>query len=175
MKYIALALVAAIIVFVITGLPPAVVDDPSPVVVALAAAVAICALVLPGVSGSFLLLSLGLYEPTLQAVNERDLVYLGAFAVGAVIGLGSFVTLLTWLLNHRAAVTLAVLTGLMIGSLRALWPWQTDDRDLLTPTQEVGSAAVAILVGMAIVAVLLVLERRLGLSEEQESSHVEPS
>ena len=74
-----------------------------------------------------------------------------------------------------ALVTLAVLTGLMIGSLRALWPWQTDDRDLLAPTQEVGSAAVAILVGMAIVAVLLVLERRLGLSEEQESSHVEPS
>ena len=174
-KYIALALVAAIIVFVITGLPPAVVDDPSLVVVALAAAVAICALVLPGVSGSFLLLSLGLYEPTLQAVNERNLVYLGAFAVGAIIGLGSFVTLLTWLLNHRAAVTLAVLTGLMIGSLRALWPWQTDDRDLLAPTQDVGSAAVAILIGMAVVGVLLVVERRLGLSEEQESSYVEPS
>jgi len=174
-KYIVLALVAAIIVFVITGLPPAVVDDPSPVVVALAAAVAICALVLPGVSGSFLLLSLGLYEPTLQAVNERDLVYLGAFAVGAIVGLGSFVTLLTWLLNHRAAVTLAVLTGLMIGSLRALWPWQTDDRDLLAPTQDVGSAVVAMLIGMAVVAVLLVVERRLGLSEEQESSHVEPS
>ena len=174
-KYVAFTLIAAIIVFVITGLPPAVVDDPSPVVVALAAAVAICALVLPGVSGSFLLLSLGLYEPTLQAVNERDLVYLGAFAVGAIVGLGSFVTLLTWLLNHRAAVTLAVLTGLMIGSLRALWPWQTDDRDLLAPTQAVGSAVVAILIGMAVVAVLLVVERRLGLSEEQESSHVEPS
>ncbi len=174
-KYVAFTLIAAIIVFVITGLPPAVVDDPSPVVVALAAAVAICALVLPGVSGSFLLLSLGLYEPTLQAVNERDLVYLGAFAVGAIVGLGSFVTLLTWLLNHRAEVTLAVLTGLMIGSLRALWPWQTDDRDLLAPTQAVGSAVVAILIGMAVVAVLLVVERRLGLSEEQESSHVEPS
>ena len=174
-KHIVLAVVAAIIVFVITGLPPAVVDDPSPVVVALAAALAICALVLPGVSGSFLLLSLGLYEPTLQAVNERDLVYLGAFAVGAIVGLGSFVTLLTWLLNHRAAVTLAVLTGLMIGSLRALWPWQTDDRGLLAPTQAVGSAVVAILIGMALVAMLLLVERRLGLSEEQESSHVEPA
>jgi len=59
--------------------------------------------------------------------------------------------------------------------LRALWPWQTDDRDLLAPTQDVGSAAVAILIGMAVVAVLLVVERRLGLSEEEESSHVETS
>ena len=101
--------------------------------------------------------------------------YLGAFAVGAIVGLGSFVTLLTWLLNHRAAVTLAVLTGLMIGSLRALWPWQADDRDLLAPTQAVGSAVVAMLIGMAVVGVLLVVERRLGLSEEQESSYVEPS
>ena len=92
--------------------------------------------------------------------------------MGAIVGLGSFVTLLTWLLNHRAAVTLAVLTGLMIGSLRALWPWQTDDRELLAPTQAVGLAVVAILIGMAVVAVLLLVERRLGLSEEQESPRV---
>jgi len=137
-------------------------------VVALAAAVAICALVLPGVSGSFLLLSFGLYEPTLQAVNDRDLVYLGAFAIGAIIGLGSFVTLLKWLLAHRAAITLAILTGLMVGSLRALWPWESENRDLLAPTEAVGPALLMALAGVLVVVVLLVIERRLGMSEEQE-------
>jgi putative membrane protein len=137
-------------------------------VVALAAAVAICALVLPGVSGSFLLLSFGLYEPTLQAVNDRDLFYLGAFAIGAIIGLGSFVTLLKWLLAHRAAITLAILTGLMVGSLRALWPWESENRDLLAPTEAVGSALLMALAGVLVVVVLLVVERRLGMTEEQE-------
>jgi len=167
LSYVLAALAAAVALFFITGLPPAVIEDPSPVVVALAAAVAICALVLPGVSGSFLLLSFGLYEPTIEAVNDRDLVYLGAFAIGAIIGLGSFVTLLKWLLAHRAAITLAVLTGLMVGSLRALWPWESDDRDLLAPTEAVGSAAVMVLIGVLVVVVLLVVERRLGMSEEQ--------
>ena len=166
--YVLAALVAAVALFFITGLPPAVIENPSPVVVALAAAVAICALVLPGVSGSFLLLSFGLYEPTLQAVNDRDLVYLGAFAIGAIIGLGSFVTLLKWLLAHRAAITLAILTGLMAGSLRALWPWESENRDLLAPTEAVGAAFFMALAGVIVVIVLLVVERRLGLSEEQE-------
>ena len=166
--YVLAALVAAVALFFITGLPPAVIENPSPVVVALAAAVAICALVLPGVSGSFLLLSFGLYEPTLQAVNDRDLVYLGAFAIGAIIGLGSFVTLLKWLLVHRAAITLAILTGLMVGSLRALWPWESENRDLLAPTEAVGPALLMALAGVLVVVVLLVVERRLGLSEEQE-------
>jgi len=166
--YVLAALVAAVALFFITGLPPAVIEDPSPVVVALAAAVAICALVLPGVSGSFLLLSFGLYEPTLQAVNDRDLVYLGAFAIGAIIGLGSFVTLLKWLLAHRAAITLAILTGLMAGSLRALWPWESQHRDLLAPTEAVGPALLMALAGVLVVVVLLVVERRLGMTEEQE-------
>ena len=166
--YVFAALVAAVALFFITGLPPATIDNPSPFVVALAAAVAICALVLPGVSGSFLLLSFGLYETTLEAVNERDLVYLGAFAIGAVIGLGSFVTLLKWLLAHRAAITLAVLTGLMVGSLRALWPWESENRDLLAPTEAVGAALLMAGAGVLVVVVLLVIERRLGMSEEQE-------
>ena len=117
--YIVAAAIAAIVLFFLTGLPPATIADPNPIIVMLAAAVAICALVLPGVSGSFLLLSIGLYEPTLDAVNNRDIVYIGAFGLGAIIGLGAFVTLLKWLLAHRAGITLAVLTGLMVGSLRA--------------------------------------------------------
>jgi putative membrane protein len=166
-QYIIAAIVAAVLLFVVTGLPPAVIDNPNPIVVMIAAAVAICALVLPGVSGSFLLLSIGLYEPTLEAVNERNFVYLGAFAIGAVLGLGAFVTLLKWLLEHRAAITLAVLTGLMIGSLRALWPWQTDDRQLLAPDNLLLPALLIAAAGAAFVVVLLVIENRLGISEEQ--------
>ncbi len=171
--YFVAAAIAAVVLFFLTGLPPATVSEPSPVVVMLAAAVAICALVLPGVSGSFFLLSLGMYEPTLDAVNDRDLVYLAAFGIGAVIGLGAFVTLLKWLLVRRAGITLAVLTGLMVGSLRALWPWQDDDRNLLAPASDLPSAGLMVLVGMAVVVLLLLAERRLGMSEEQEDARRE--
>lgn len=166
--YLVAAGAAAIALFFLTGLPPGNVPDPNPIVVMLAAAVAICALVLPGVSGSFFLLSLGMYESTLDAVNERDFVYLGAFAVGAIIGLGAFVTLLKWLLVHRAGITLAVLTGLMLGSLRALWPWQDDDRNLLAPSENVGGAIAMAVIGVLVVVILLVVERKLGMTEEQE-------
>ena len=170
--YVMAALVAAVALFFITGLPPGSIDNPSPVVVMVAAAAAICALVLPGVSGSFLLLSIGLYEPTIQAVNDRNLLYIGAFALGALIGLGSFVTLLKWLLEHRAGITLAIVTGLMLGSLRALWPWQTDDRDLLAPDSLLLPAIAIAAAGAVFVVVLLVIERRLGISEEQADEPV---
>lgn len=173
-SYIVAALVAAVALFFVTGLPPATIDNPNPIIVMLAAAVAICALVLPGVSGSFLLLSIGLYEPTVQAVNDRDLVYLGAFAIGAIIGLGTFVTLLKWLLEHRAGITLAILTGLMLGSLRALWPWQTEDRELLTPDSLLLPALLIGALGAGFVVVLLLVERRLGISEEQTDERALP-
>ena len=124
--------------------------------------IAVCALVLPGVSGSFLLLAMGLYAPTLAAVNDRDLVYLGVFALGAVLGLGSFVPLLQWLLERRRRVTLAVMTGLMLGSLRALWPWQTEDGGVLAPVAEQLPLVIALVIaGAALVVALLVAESRL--------------
>jgi putative membrane protein len=162
-----IALLAAIAVFFLTGLPPATVTDPSILMVMGSAAIAICALVLPGVSGSFLLLSFGMYEPTIQAVNDRNMTYLAAFAIGAVIGLAIFVSILKWLLDHRAHITLVILTGLMIGSLRALWPWQTEDRDLLAPADDLGIIVMMGLAGVLIVLALLFIERRLGVSEEQ--------
>jgi putative membrane protein len=164
------AAIAAVIVFVLSGLPPTVQVDPSPLLIVFSAAVAICALVLPGVSGSFLLLSLGMYEPTIEAVNARDFGYIALFGLGAIVGLASFVSLLRWLLEHRAHITLVILTGLMIGSLRALWPWQTDERELLTPGADVGIVVVLMLLGIAIVVALLLVERRFGYTEEQEDA-----
>lgn len=154
------ATVAAVGAFLLTGIPPAAEQAPSMPVVFLAAAVAICALVLPGISGSFLLLTVGLYQPTLAALNDRDLGYIGVFILGAVFGLSVFVAGLQWLLEHRHRITLVVLTGLMAGSLRALWPWQDDDRTLLAPGDELGVVVALVLAGVAVVVALLLVERR---------------
>ncbi|MFY1635226.1 DUF368 domain-containing protein [Solwaraspora sp. WMMB335] len=150
---------AAVAAFVLTGLPSASID-PSPPVVLLAAAVAVCALVLPGVSGSFLLLTVGLYEPTIEAVNDRDFGYLAIFAAGMIIGLTLFVKLLQWLLEHHRRVTLAVMTGVILGSLRALWPWQTEDRGLLAPAGDAPMVVLLFLLGIAVVTAMVLVERR---------------
>jgi putative membrane protein len=164
------AAAAAVAAALLTGLPPGSVRDPALPLVALAAAVAVCALVLPGVSGSFLLLSVGLYETTIGAVNDRDLTYLGVFFLGAVSGLALFVRLLQHLLDHHHRVTLAVMTGLMAGSLRALWPWQTDERDLLAPTGDVGQVVALVVAGAAVVLVLVAVETRLARRPAPEPS-----
>ncbi|WP_374727461.1 DUF368 domain-containing protein [Haloactinomyces albus] len=162
------AVVMAAVAFVLTSLPPTSVS-PNPVVVALAAAVAVCALVLPGVSGSFFLLTLGLYEPTISALNDRDLGYIATFGLGAVIGLALFVKVLQWLLEHRRRMTLVVMTGVMAGCLRALWPWQGSDRTLLAPTENVPSSVLFFLLGVAVVAGLLLLERLTGRGHQTGS------
>lgn len=158
-REVVIALVALVVGVLLAGLRGAEVSDPSLWFVAAAASLAICALVLPGVSGSFVLLVLGVYAPTLVALNDRNFAYIGAFLAGAVVGLSAFVSLLKWLLEHRRAVTLAVMTGLMAGSLRALWPWQSDD-GLEAPGDHGGAAAWLFAVGLVLVAVLLMMERR---------------
>ena len=165
-----LIVIAAVAAVILTGLPPATVTDPPLITVFFAAAVAICALVLPGVSGSFLLLSFGLYEPTITAVNERNLAYLAVFALGAIFGLAIFVSVLRWLLDHHTRITMAIIVGLMIGSLRALWPWQDGDRGLLPPSSDIVSVLLLAVAGAAIVGVLLWIERRLHLTEAEAES-----
>jgi putative membrane protein len=143
--------------------------------VLLAAAVAVCALVLPGVSGSFLLVTVGMYAPTLAAVNDRDFTYLGVFIVGAILGLSVFVSGLQWLLKHRHRITLTVMTGLMVGSLRALWPWQTEKGELLAPAGDSASAVGLFVVGLVVVAALIagesVLVRRRRASGDDVLHH----
>lgn len=157
--YVAAAVIAAAAVFLLTGVPPTQLT-PTPAVIVLAAAVAVSALVLPGVSGSFMLLTIGLYEPTLSALNSRDLGYLAWFAAGLVIGLALFVKALQWLLEHRRYATLAVLTGVMAGAARALWPWQDADRHLLAPGDNLGSVTLLFVLGVAAVAGALLLAHR---------------
>ncbi len=152
--HVLVAAAAAVLAFFFSALPgSAAGGDPSLLRVFLTASVAICAMILPGVSGAFLLEVLGLYEPTLAAINARDLAYVAVFALGAVAGLGSFSLLLTRLLRTHHDVTMAALVGLMVGSLRALWPWQDEARTLEgPPALETGLAVAAVaLVGFLIV------------------------
>ncbi len=132
-RHVLLASVAAVVAFGLVGLPPRTLADPALWYVLLCASVAICAMILPGVSGAFLLLVFGIYESTLEAVNARDMAYVATFIGGAVLGLGAFAKLLTYLLHRVYDATMAVLVGLMAGSLRALWPYLADDRSLLLP------------------------------------------
>jgi putative membrane protein len=103
-----------------------------------------------------------MYAPTLAAVNDRDFGYLGTFVLGAILGLASFVSLLQWLLEHKLKMTMVVMTGLMIGSLRALWPWQLESGGLLAPESGFGLELLMFGLGSAIVFALVVLERRMG-------------
>lgn len=157
----ALAIAAAVLAFWLTGLSPPAGEGGSPPLwlVGLAAAVAVCALVLPGLSGSFLLLLFGLYVPSLEALNRLDFVYIGTFLLGAVVGLGVFVQILRWMLAHHRGVTLSLMTGLMAGSLRALWPWQGQDRELLAPSGQVAMTLGWFVLGVALVLLMLAVER----------------
>jgi putative membrane protein len=114
---------AAVATFVMLGSSPGVLTDPAPLVVAATGAVAVSAMLLPGVSGSFLLLLLGMYPLIIGAVADRDLAVLAVFGAGMLVGLAAFSTLLDWLLRRAHDAVLAVLIGLMLGSARVLWPW----------------------------------------------------
>ena len=145
----ALMVLAVIVAAVLVGLPPSEVTDPSLPLVFACAAVAICAMILPGVSGAFLLLVLGVYDATLHAVSSLDLPYIGVFVLGAALGLGIFSKLLSYLLHTHHDMTMAALVGLMAGSLRALWPWQTETRSLLAPPADTGEVVIVVALALA--------------------------
>ena len=90
----------------------------------LAGAIAICAMILPGISGSYLLVIMGKYAVIIEAVNDRNITTLAVFCAGIATGILSFVRLVSWMLNHHRHVTLIALTGVMAGALRTLWPWK---------------------------------------------------
>lgn len=161
LREVLLAAAGAVAAYLFTGQLQLSVEPSLPVVF-LAAAVAVCALVLPGVSGAFLLLAFGLYVPTSEAVRDLDLAYIGTFGLGAVVGLSLVVKGLQWLLVHRRRVTLAVMTGLIVGALRAMWPWQTEDHALVAPDSPVLPVAGLALLGAAVVAGVILLEHRFG-------------
>ena len=117
------AALVALVVFAGLGYQGAPIADPSTVMLLASGAVAVCAMVLPGISGSFLLLILGMYSAVIDMVNERLILDTAVFGIGAVVGLACFSSILAGLLQQRHDDVLAVMVGLMVGSLRVLWPW----------------------------------------------------
>jgi putative membrane protein len=137
-------------------------------------AIAICAMILPGISGSFLLVIMGMYTPLLAAVTERDVITLAVFMLGAVVGLALFSQVLHVALQRAHDLVLAVLIGLMAGSVRVLWPWPdgVDSTELAAPD---GDWLMAI--GLALVAfvvVMVVARYAQGLEAADEHPDVEP-
>ncbi|MFT6102017.1 MAG: putative membrane protein [Granulosicoccus sp.] len=86
--------------------------------------IAICAMILPGISGSFILLLIGMYNVFIQALSEFNIALLGSFGLGCIVGLISFSHLLSYLLRHYYSAVMALLTGFLMGSLNVLWPWK---------------------------------------------------
>jgi len=93
-------------------------------IIMLAGSLAICAMILPGISGSFILLILGLYQTVIEGLLSVDLLLITSFVVGCGFGLLSFSHILSWLLHHYHSITLALLTGFLLGSLKVIWPWK---------------------------------------------------
>jgi putative membrane protein len=117
------AVVGIIGTYLLVGIVPGSTPN-SPWFLFLSGAIAICAMILPGISGSFILVLLGKYYYVLDAVNNRDLFTLIIVTLGACFGLLAFSRLLNWLLKKYHDLTIAILAGLMLGSLRKVWPWK---------------------------------------------------
>ena len=170
--------VAAALVFV-TRVPVTMPHDPFTLF--WSGAVAIMAMILPGISGSFLLLILGQYQHVMEAVKGFDLPVLLPFALGCVVGLLSFVRLLRWLLQRWHGQTVALLVGVMAGSLWKIWPFRTVLesatnakgklvvlRDALAAPPDAGALVVGLLlggIGVALVVGLELLQQRVGVAE----------
>ncbi len=154
---------SAVVTFVVLGFQSGAVEDPALWVFFVSGSIAICAMILPGISGSFLLLMLGMYDVVLGAVNDRDLLPLGVFVLGTVLGLALFSQALHWGLVHHERTMLAALIGLMVGSLRVLWPWPdgTDGTELSWPEGDVWVPIALVVVGAVVVVVITMVAERL--------------
>jgi putative membrane protein len=144
----------------------------SPLTFFVVGAIAICAMILPGISGSFLLVMMGMYTEVLGAVNDRDFVSLGAFTVGAVLGLALFSTLLHWLLDNYHNWVIAAMVGLMLGSTRVLWPWPngTNTTTLSAPTDDVAMPLLLGAIGVVVVIAVEMLSTKLNSADADQSA-----
>ncbi|MBD0778696.1 DUF368 domain-containing protein [Maribacter sp. ANRC-HE7] len=102
-------------------------------------ALAVCAMILPGISGAFILVLLGSYKTILDAVHERDVKVIITVALGAIFGLLSFAKLLKWMFSNYKNLTLALLTGFIVGSLNKIWPWK-----LILETKTIGDKIITL-------------------------------
>ncbi len=122
-KIILALILGAAVAFYIVSLPPLAANS-SYLFLFFAGAIAVCAMILPGISGAFILVLLGAYKSVTEAAHDFDIKTLGILALGAIFGLLTFSKVLKWLFVHYSSITLAVLTGFIAGSLNKIWPWK---------------------------------------------------
>ncbi len=113
----------AVVAYAVTQITPSALEA-TPLFVFFSGMIAICAMILPGISGSFILLLLGMYTPIMQAIQGLEFATLGLFGAGCVLGLLAFSRVLDWAFSHHRSTTLALLGGFMLGSLSKVWPWK---------------------------------------------------
>ena len=147
--------------FSLVGLAPT--DTPDgPLFLAASGALAVCALILPGISGAYILVLLGKYQWALERVGNGDVLALLPVIAGAVVGLLGFARLLAWLLRTYPNATLAVLAGFLLGSLRKVWPWQ-DTYETITvnvlPPPDPAPVLIAVAIAAAGAVAVLALDR----------------
>ncbi|WMN08015.1 DUF368 domain-containing protein [Marivirga arenosa] len=125
-KSIIAGIIGVVIAYFITSVSPAQTPE-SLWFVFIAGVIAICAMILPGISGAFLLLILGKYKFILEAIHNVEILPLAIFAIGCIVGILSFSRVISWSLKNFQSITVATLAGFMIGSLNKVWPWKVVD------------------------------------------------
>lgn len=173
-QHIAILVVVAVSLFFLLGLGGAeTASDPSYMAFFGAGALAICAMILPGISGSLILLLLGMYAPVLGAVSDRDFTTIAVVGLGALVGLALFSQVLNWALKNHHDSVLAALVGLMAGSTRVLWPWPegVSTAELGAPADDWPLVAAAALLG----AGLVYLISRLAAKADSRATEQQPS
>ncbi|MEZ7875914.1 MAG: DUF368 domain-containing protein [Polaribacter sp.] len=123
-KAIIILIIGAFVAYYITTLNPLVTENSSLLFMFLAGSIAICAMILPGISGAFIMVLLGAYKPILSALNDRDYKTVATVFLGAIVGLLVFSKILKWMFTNYKNYTLAILTGFIVGSLNKIWPWK---------------------------------------------------
>lgn len=110
--------------YIITVIPSTNPADSDFLFLVFAGAIASCAMILPGISGSYILLLIGVYPIVMTAITNKDLKVISSIGIGVIVGLLSFSKLLNWLFSNYKNEMLIVLTGIMLGSLNKVWPWK---------------------------------------------------
>ena len=149
--------VVGMVAAVLISTAPIMPASPSLPYLFMSGAIAICAMILPGVSGSFILLLLGAYDTILEAVHTLNFTILLTVVAGMVTGLLLFTRMLKWLLARYYQATLALLTGFIAGSLVKIWPWKIAELGNVVPGDFPGGAQWATTIGLMIVGAALVL------------------
>lgn len=184
LKSVLFLIIGISLAYYLSILKPLITEESSNWMLFFAGTLAICAMILPGISGSFILLLIGAYKPILNAVNDRNFEVIAYVAAGAAVGLLSFARLLKWLFEKYQNAMLALLSGFIIGSLNKIWPWrnvletkQLGDKIIILSEQRVLPAdylgnpqisEVLVLMGIGALFIFLIEKLSLNLAKKRE-------